>query len=318
MRVPYSPFFLQQVRDGQGRRTSRRRGPRSRARSREARATRDSKPTTGSGRRFPPSPTTRRSRSCSRARASSSTRSRSKPGRPGGRACCSFFGPTLLFVGLLFFLMRRAGNVQNILGAFGRSRASRYQPSGDRVTFKDVAGIDEAKDGALRGRRLPSPPGEVPQARRADPARRAARRPAGHRQDAARTRGRRRGGRAVLLDGGVRVRRGDRRRGRLARARSVRPGQGGGAGDRLHRRARRHRAVAHVRVAGFSGGNDEREQTLNQILTEMDGFDSVDERDRDRRDQPAGRARPGAAPPGPLRPPRLRAAARPRRAVRRS
>ena len=35
-------------------------------------------------------------------------------------------------------------------------------------------------------------------------------------------------------------------------------------------------------VAGFSGGNDEREQTLNQILTEMDGFDSRHERDRDR------------------------------------
>ena len=35
-------------------------------------------------------------------------------------------------------------------------------------------------------------------------------------------------------------------------------------------------------VAGFSGGNDEREQTLNQILTEMDGFDSSTERDRDR------------------------------------
>src|SRR5205823_7264653 len=28
-------------------------------------------------------------------------------------------------------------------------------------------------------------------------------------------------------------------------------------------------------AAGFSGGNDEREQTLNQILTEMDGFDSA-------------------------------------------
>ena len=28
-------------------------------------------------------------------------------------------------------------------------------------------------------------------------------------------------------------------------------------------------------MAGFSGGNDEREQTLNQILTEMDGFDSA-------------------------------------------
>src|SRR5919204_230784 len=28
-------------------------------------------------------------------------------------------------------------------------------------------------------------------------------------------------------------------------------------------------------VAGFSGGNDEREQTLNQVMTEMDGFDSA-------------------------------------------
>src|SRR5438045_1965389 len=55
------------------------------------------------------------------------------------------FGPTILFVLLLFWLMRRAGNVQNMLGSFGRSRARRYQPSGDRVTFADVAGIDEAK-----------------------------------------------------------------------------------------------------------------------------------------------------------------------------
>jgi cell division protease FtsH len=49
------------------------------------------------------------------------------------------FGPTILFVLLLFFLLRRAGNAQNLLGTFGRSRARRYQPSGDRVTFKDVA-----------------------------------------------------------------------------------------------------------------------------------------------------------------------------------
>jgi cell division protease FtsH len=55
------------------------------------------------------------------------------------------FGPTLLFLLLLFFLFRRAGNVQNVLGQFGRSRARRYQISGDRVTFADVAGIDEAK-----------------------------------------------------------------------------------------------------------------------------------------------------------------------------
>src|SRR5207253_11421525 len=55
------------------------------------------------------------------------------------------FGPTILFVLLLFWLMRRAGNVQNVLGSFGRSRARRYQLSGDRVTCADVAGIDEAK-----------------------------------------------------------------------------------------------------------------------------------------------------------------------------
>ena len=33
-------------------------------------------------------------------------------------------------------------------------------------------------------------------------------------------------------------------------------------------------AVGRHRGAGMGGGNDEREQTLNQILVEMDGFDS--------------------------------------------
>ena len=56
------------------------------------------------------------------------------------------FGPTILFVGLIVFAMRRAGSMQNILGQFGRSSARRYQPTGDKVTFADVAGIDEAKD----------------------------------------------------------------------------------------------------------------------------------------------------------------------------
>src|SRR5690348_18044543 len=41
--------------------------------------------------------------------------------------------------------MRRAGNAQSVLGAFGRSSARRYEPSGARVTFADVAGIEEAK-----------------------------------------------------------------------------------------------------------------------------------------------------------------------------
>jgi len=56
------------------------------------------------------------------------------------------FGPTLLLIGLLVWVSRRAGNMQNILGSFGRARAKRYEPSGDPVTFADVAGIDEAKE----------------------------------------------------------------------------------------------------------------------------------------------------------------------------
>ena len=69
-------------------------------------------------------------------------------------------------------------------------------------------------------------------------------------------------------------------------------------------------AVGRQRGAGLGGGNDEREQTLNQLLVEMDGFEAQLGRDRDRRDQPARRARPGAAASGPLRPPGRGAAAR--------
>ena len=54
--------------------------------------------------------------------------------------------------------------------------------------------------------------------------------------------------------------------------------------------------------SGAVVSNDEREQTLNQLLAEMDGFDPSAGRRRPRRDQPAGGPRPGAAAPGPVRP----------------
>jgi len=69
-------------------------------------------------------------------------------------------------------------------------------------------------------------------------------------------------------------------------------------------------------VAGFSGGNDEREQTLNQILTEMDGFEPATKVIVDRRDQPSRRARRCAAAAGPLRPAHRRAAAGQERTAR--
>ena len=57
------------------------------------------------------------------------------------------FGPTLLLVGLFVLLARRAtaGGGMGALGNFGRSQARRVDPEKIRVTFEDVAGIDEAK-----------------------------------------------------------------------------------------------------------------------------------------------------------------------------
>jgi cell division protease FtsH len=58
------------------------------------------------------------------------------------------FGPTLLLVGLFILLARRAASSAGGMGAlgnFGRSQARRVDPEKIRVTFDDVAGIDEAK-----------------------------------------------------------------------------------------------------------------------------------------------------------------------------
>ena len=77
-------------------------------------------------------------------------------------------------------------------------------------------------------------------------------------------------------------------------------------------------AVGRQRGAGLGGGNDEREQTLNQLLVEMDGFDDQTQRHRPRRDEPAGRPRSGPAATRPVRPPGHGRLPGPRRAARRS
>src|SRR6266481_6678409 len=53
--------------------------------------------------------------------------------------------PALVFVGLWAFLMRRMGNAQGGLLAIGKSRAKVYVETSTGVTFDDVAGIDEAR-----------------------------------------------------------------------------------------------------------------------------------------------------------------------------
>ena len=72
------------------------------------------------------------------------------------------------------------------------------------------------------------------------------------------------------------------------------------------------RSTPSARTRG-SDNNSEREQTLNQLLVEMDGFATTRRARRDRRLEPAREARPGAAAPRPLRPPDPRLAARRRR-----
>ena len=193
-------------------------------------------------------------------------------GLPWWQSLLLGFGPTILFIGLLVLLMRRAGNVQNLLGSFGRSRATRYEPTGENVTFEDVAGIEEAKAELsevvdfLRhpekyrklGARIPhgvllaGPPGT----------------------------GKTLLARAVAGEAGVPFFAG-------AASEFVEAIVGVGASrvrDLFKQAKEAAPAIIFVdeldaigrsrsgNVGGLSGGNDEREQTLNQILTEMDGF----------------------------------------------
>ena len=69
-------------------------------------------------------------------------------------------------------------------------------------------------------------------------------------------------------------------------------------------------ALGKARVQSPMGSHEEREQTLNQLLAEMDGFDSRKAVIIMAATNRPGSARPGAAPPRPLRPPGARRQAR--------
>jgi cell division protease FtsH len=184
------------------------------------------------------------------------------------------FGPTILLVALIIWATRRAGGMQNLLGQFGRSRARLYEADSGRVTFADVAGIDEAKQELsevvdfLRdqekyrrvGARIPhgvllsGPPGTGKTL--------LARAVAGEANVPFFSLAASEFVEAIVGIGASRV------RDLFANAKAAAPAII--FIDELD-------AIGRSRtsgVAGFSGGNDEREQTLNQILTEMDGFTS--------------------------------------------
>jgi len=179
------------------------------------------------------------------------------------------FGPTLLLVGLFIAFARRS-SAGGMLGAFGRSTAKRYEHSADRTTFKDVAGIDEAEDelievvdflrnpdrylkvgGAIpKGVLLAGPPGTGKTL--------LARAVAGEADVPYFSISASEFIEAIVGVGASRV------RDLFSQAKQAAPAII--FIDELD-------AIGRSRGGGVNfGGNDEREQTLNQILTEMDGF----------------------------------------------
>jgi len=184
------------------------------------------------------------------------------------------FGPTLLIVIAVVYLIRRAasaGGTGGLLGAFGQSRARLYDPERPGTTFADVAGIDEVKQelqelvdflrepqkyerlGGMvpKGVLLIGPPGTGKTL--------LARAVAGEAKVPFFSQSASEFVEAIVGVGASRV------RDLFTKARQAAPAII--FIDELD-------AVGRSRASGIRlGSNDEQEQTLNQILTEMDGFE---------------------------------------------
>ncbi len=182
------------------------------------------------------------------------------------------FGPTLLLVGAFLYLSRRvASGAGGILGTFGQSRARLYAGGPEsRVTFGDVAGIDEAKADLAEVVDFLKEPAKYQRLGATIP-------------------------RGVLLIGPPGT--GKTLLARAVAGKADRPffslaasefveaivGVGASRVRDLFSQAKLRApsiifideldAIGRSRSSAASfGANDEREQTLNQILTEMDGF----------------------------------------------
>jgi cell division protease FtsH len=183
----------------------------------------------------------------------------------------TFILPTLFLVGIFIFMMRQSQGSNNQAMSFGKSRARLFTANRPSVTFSDVAGVEEAKEElvevveflkypekfAALGARIPrgvllvGPPGT----------------------------GKTLLSRAVAGEAGVPFF-------SISGSEFVEMFVGVGASRvrDLFDQAKRNApcivfvdeidAVGRQRGAGLGGSHDEREQTLNQILVEMDGFDS--------------------------------------------
>ncbi len=183
------------------------------------------------------------------------------------------WGPLILFIGLWLFLMRRMQMGGNSAMSFGKSRARMLTEEHKKVTFADVAGVEEAKHDVQEiieflkdprkfqklGGRIPKgvlivgPPGT----------------------------GKTLLAKAVAGEAGVPFF-------SISGSDFVEMFVGVGASRvrDLFEQGKKHApciifideidAVGRLRGAGLGGGHDEREQTLNQLLVQMDGFDTTE------------------------------------------
>jgi cell division protease FtsH len=180
------------------------------------------------------------------------------------------FLPFLLLIGFWIWILRRSGQATQGIFSFGRSRARLQTPGSPKTTFQDVAGVEQAQfelqemvdflrdpqrfqrlGGKMpKGVLLIGPPGT----------------------------GKTLLARAVAGEAGVPFF-------SISASEFVEMFVGVGASRvrNLFEEAKKHSpavifvdeldAVGRQRGAGLGGGHDEREQTLNQLLVEMDGFD---------------------------------------------
>ena len=144
--------------------------------------------------------------------------------------------PMLLLLGLWIFFMRQMQSGGNKALSFGKSRARLLSSQQKKVTFKDVAGVDEAKEELQEIIEFLREPQKFQKLGGRIPKGVLLVGPAGHRQDAAGAGGRRRSQRSVLLDLRLGFRGDVCRRGRFPRPRPVRTGQEECPLHHLHRR----------------------------------------------------------------------------------
>ncbi len=181
------------------------------------------------------------------------------------------FVPVLFFGGLLLFMMRQAQGSNNQALSFGKSRARMFTGNRPTVTFQDVAGVEEAKQELAEVVEFLKYPEKF--------AALGARIPRGVLLIGSPGTGKTLLARAVAGEAGVPFF-------SISGSEFVEMFVGVGASRvrDLFDQAKRNApcivfvdeidAVGRQRGAGLGGSHDEREQTLNQILVEMDGFDT--------------------------------------------